>query len=452
MDLNRYLHRTIRCGCGREHTCSVRCIDIAEGALARLPGHIQALGCHHVFLVADRNTWAAAGKQAANALDAAGIPCVSYVIDADEPVPDEACIGALMMAFPMECDLVLAVGSGTINDLCKFVASRTGRESMILATAPSMDGFVSPGAALMLNHMKVTLDCRSPVAVVGDPDILCQAPVRLIAAGLGDTLGKYTCLLDWKLAHWITGEYYCPEVVRMVRTALETVESQSTAVQTREPAAVQAVMEALVLTGIAMSFTGNSRPASGCEHHLSHFWEMRTLMAGRMPALHGIQVGLGTILALRMYHELAEEKPDFELAMAVQPDPAAWERHMRACFLDAADAVIALEKKAGKNDPEARNRRLQAIRLHWNEICQAIQDELPPTEDMQALLLSLGGAVTPQQMGLECSLVQEGVEVARELRDRYTLLQLLWDLNLSEVYARRTADAFRVTDDRIRES
>ena len=125
---------------------------------------------------------------------------------------------------------------------------------------------------------------------------------------------------------------------------------------------------------------------------------------------------------------------------------------MRACFLDAADAVIALEKKAGKNDPEARNRRLQAIRLHWNEICQAIQDELPPTEDMQALLLSLGGAVTPQQIGLECSLVQEGVEVARELRDRYTLLQLLWDLNLSEVYARRTADAFRVTDDRIRES
>ena len=129
--------------------------------------------------------------------------------------------------------------------------------------------------------------------------------MHLIAAGLGDTLGKYTCLLDWKLANMITGEYYCPEVVEMVRTALRTVRAQSEKVQTRDPEAVKAVTEALVLTGIAMSFVGNSRPASGCEHHCAHCWEMKALMEGRTPALHGTQVGVGTILALRLYHRLA---------------------------------------------------------------------------------------------------------------------------------------------------
>ena len=146
-----------------------------------------------------------------------------------------------------------------------------------------MDGFVSIGAALMLHHVKTTLDAHGPVAVVGDTDILSAAPMHLIAAGLGDTLGKYTCLLDWKLANLINGEYYCKEVVGMVETALKTVRAQSAKVQSRDPEAVKAVTEALVLTGIAMSFVGNSRPASGCEHHLAHYWEMKALMEGRMP-------------------------------------------------------------------------------------------------------------------------------------------------------------------------
>ncbi len=172
-----------------------------------------------------------------------------------------------MVGYEGNADLIVGVGSGTINDLCKFISFKLGLDYIIYATAPSMDGFVSIGSALMLNHVKTTVDCHGPIAVIGDPEILAAAPMRLISAGLCDTLGKYTCLLDWKLSHLICGEYYCAEVVGMVEEALRAVSNQIDRIPDRDPAAIKAVMEALVLTGIAMSYVGNSRPASGCEHH-----------------------------------------------------------------------------------------------------------------------------------------------------------------------------------------
>ena len=400
IDLNAYINREISCSCGHTHFSGVKLIDIDRGAVTRLPGHIRDLGYNKVFIVADINTWDAAGARAAVELSAAGIVFDKVILDYEEVIPDEQVIGEIMTAYPMGYDLVLGIGSGTLNDLCKFVSHRLGIDYIIFATAPSMDGFVSIGSALMLHHVKTTLDCQGPVAVIGDTDILSAAPMKLIAAGLGDTLGKYTCLLDWKLAHLINGEYYCQEVVDMVETALETVKEQSAKVQTRDPEAVKAVTEALVLTGIAMSFVGNSRPASGCEHHFAHYWEMTALMEGRMPANHGTQVGVGMILAMRLYHKLAKEQPDFE-----------------------------------ENDIAKRDRRLAVIRDNWKKIQEMIEENLPETEEMIDLLRSLNAPVEPEDMGVTAQRACEAVEVAKEVRDRYTLLQLLWDLGLAAQYA-----------------
>ena len=435
IDLNAYINREIPCACGHTHFSGVKRIDIDRGAVKRLPGHIRDLGYKKVFIVADINTWEAAGARAAVELKAAGIEFDKVILDYEEVIPDEQVIGEIMTAYPVGYDLVLGIGSGTLNDLCKFVSHRLGIDYIIFATAPSMDGFVSIGSALMLHHVKTTLDCQGPVAVVGDTDILSAAPMKLIAAGLGDTLGKYTCLLDWKLAHLINGEYYCQEVVDMVETALETVKEQSAKVQTRDPEAVKAVTQALVLTGIAMSFVGNSRPASGCEHHFAHYWEMTALMEGRMPANHGTQVGVGMILAMKLYHRLAKEQPDFEAAMSRPFDRAAWEARMRECYGIAADGIIALENKAGKNDIAKRDKRLAVIRDNWKKIQEMIEENLPETEEMTALLKSLNAPVEPEEMDVPAQRAREAVEVAKEVRDRYTLLQLLWDLGLAAKYA-----------------
>lgn len=443
IDLNGYLGKELVCSCGRVHSANVKLIDIDRGAASRLPGHITDLGYRKVYLVADKNTWEAAGKVAAAELEKAAVAFETIVLDYEELVPDEQVIHEIQAGYPEDTDLVLAVGSGTINDLCKYISFQAGVDYIIFASAPSMDGFVSVGAALMLNHVKTTVDTHGPVAVIGDTEILAAAPMNMITAGLGDTLGKYTCLLDWKLARIICGEYYCEEVVGMVEQALATVLDQSDKIEDRSPEAVKVVTEALVLTGMAMSFVGNSRPASGCEHHLSHYWEMKFIMEGRKPILHGTKVGVGMITALKLYHMLAQEQVDFTAAEAKAYDREAWEKQIRDCYQVAADGIIRLEEACGKNDVAKRDQRLAVIKENWTMIQKTIKESLPATEEMERLLLSLDAPINPQQIGVSLEMAADGVRIAKEVRDRYTVLQLLWDLGLSEEYALRVEEYFR---------
>ncbi len=443
MDLNAYLNKEIRCSCGRTHYASAKAVFIEKDALKRIPGFIQEAGYTHVLLAADPNTWKAAGEKTAELLRQANIQYSCVVLEENEPIPNETAIGRLFTAMPADTDLILGVGSGVINDLCKYVSYRTGIKCMLAATAPSMDGFVSVGAALILNHVKVTVDTHSPEAVFADTEILKEAPMKLIAAGLGDTLGKYTCLLDWKLSRIINDEYYCEEIAQMAETSLKTVRelALSGKVEKRDPEAIASLAEALVMTGIAMAYAGNSRPASGCEHHMSHFWEMKALMNHLYPDLHGAQVGVGLVFALKLYHALAKEEPDFNALKQRTFDRDAWETMIRTYYAEAAPGILELEAKAGKNDLQKRNHRLDVICEHWTEIRELIETELPKTGEMVSVLRSLQAPVTVSELGFPSEWVRETILCAKEVRDRYTMLQLLWDLGLSERYA-DMADAF----------
>lgn len=485
MNFQPILEKEMHCSCGRVHSTDLKAIDIGRGALQRLPEILRGLGFHKAYLAADINTWEAAGKKAAAILESEDFAFESFILQKSELVPDEAAVGALLLHLPQDADVVLAVGTGTINDLCKYISRLKGLPYVILATAPSMDGFVSSGAALIVDHVKVTYDAQGPAAFIADTEILAQAPMEMITAGLGDMLGKYTCLLDWKLAHLITGEYYCEHVEEMVRTALRTMLAQSSRIPERDPEVMGAITEALVLTGIAMKFVGNSRPASGCEHHMSHFWEMQFLMHGKKAVLHGTKVGVAAISCLKMYELLAEvldaacpdssktpdkdsniesskvpdkesniessndsnkasdrvlslSRPDLFTWAAAKPfDRSAWEEEIRAVFEDAADGIIALEQKTCKNDPAERNIRLKAIRNRQKEIIWAIRHDLPLVSEIEELLLSLDAPVHPEQIGVSLQEVRGAVLYAKEVRDRYTLLRLLWDLGLSEEFADR---------------
>lgn len=442
LDLNYYLGKEINCSCGHKHYSAVKKIDIDKGAVKRLPGHIKEFGYKKIFMVADKNTWKAAGQAAADEMAAAGIAFDKVILDYDEVIPDEHVIGEILAAVVPGTDLILAVGSGTINDLCKLISFRMGLDYIIYATAPSMDGFVSIGSAVILNHVKTTLDCHGPVAVIGDVDVLAQAPMRLIAAGLGDTLGKYTCLFDWKLSRLINDEYYCEEVVDMVETAISTVMKYSNEVKNRNAEAVKAVTEALVLTGIAMSFVGNSRPASGCEHHFSHFWEMKAFMHGKFPALHGTQVGVGTIIALYLYHMLENQEVDFAALKASSFDKEAWIKEIKEVYEIAADGIISVEEKSKKNDISMRNQRLEVIEKNWDMIRQMIRDNLPKVKEMEDLFAGLDAPTNPTQIDVSLEELYQSVIYAKEVRPRYTVLQLIWDLGLSKEYAEKTKEYF----------
>ena len=441
--ISDYLNRTFPCSCGKRHEADLKDVEISAGALQKLPEYIRRYGHGKSLVVCDRNTYRACGEQVKKILDEAGCANSLHILSSENVVPDEAALGELLVSLDPETDLIVAVGTGTINDMCKFVSYQLGIEYFIVGTAPSMDGFASAGAPLITNHMKTTYPAHAPQVILGDLDILCRAPMNMITAGVGDTLGKYTCLLDWRLANIVNGEYYCPWIVRMVETSLKRVTDSIGRVGTRDPETVANIMEALVLTGIAMSFVGNSRPASGSEHHLSHYWEMMFLFEGRRPVLHGTKVGIGAVTSAYLYGLLKNSKIDFEKARrsAGSYHYETWEKLMRETYGEAAPGVIGLEKKAGKNAVENRLARIDRIERHWPEILRAI-DALPPAAEIERMLTGLGAPVNPAQVGVGSQMVYNGILVSKELRDRYTLFQLLWDLGILEEMASRAVRYF----------
>jgi len=305
----------------------------------------------------------------------------SYVIDEEEPISDEKTIGEVLIHFDPLCDHIIAVGSGTINDISRILSYKLKLAYMILGTAPSMDGFASNVAPLIVKHVKTTYEAQTPYAIIADTTILTEAPMKMISAGIGDIVGKYTCLCDWKMAHLITGEYYCDEIEGIVRKSLETVVEHIDSAKHREQKAIKSIMEALVLSGIAMSFAGNSRPASGSEHHLSHYWEMMFLFQDKKPALHGTKVGISTIAVIKAYELLFAQKIDFDKAkkLAESYSEELWKEQMRSAYGLASDPVIKLEEEIGKNSTQNRLLRLQLMEEHWEKL-KAIAGGLPSSE------------------------------------------------------------------------
>lgn len=298
------------CACGKSHKVDIQAIRVGSGVMQELPGILRDLGASHIFLVTDNYTYEAAGRQVEQLLDQAGLAYHKRVFQTETPlVPNEYALGSVLAAMTSQDDMLLAVGSGTLNDVTKYVSARTGIPYVIAATAPSMDGYASTVAPTILDGFKTTLPAVYPAAIVADVDILKDAPMPMLTAGFGDIIGKFTSLADWRLSHQLNGEYYCPEVAGVIEAAVETCAANAQALAQREPQAIQAVTEALILSGLAMGMVGVSRPASGAEHQMAHYWEMDALRRGEEHPLHGNAVGVGTVLAASLYEMAAEYLP-----------------------------------------------------------------------------------------------------------------------------------------------
>lgn len=298
------------CACGKSHKVDIQAIRVGSGVIQELPGILRDLGASHIFLVTDNYTYEAAGRQVEQLLDQAGLAYHKRVFQTETPlVPNEYALGSVLAAMTSQDDMLLAVGSGTLNDVTKYVSARTGVPYVIAATAPSMDGYASTVAPTILDGFKTTLPAVYPAAIVADVDILKDAPMPMLTAGFGDIIGKFTSLADWRLSHQLNGEYYCPEVAGVIEAAVETCAANAQALAQREPQAIQAVTEALILSGLAMGMVGVSRPASGAEHQMAHYWEMDALRRGEEHPLHGNAVGVGTVLAASLYEMAAEYLP-----------------------------------------------------------------------------------------------------------------------------------------------
>ena len=432
------------CKCGRHHVCALKYLNIGRGIVSEVPKMVAAMGKKKPFVVCDGNTWAVEGRRVDEILTDAGIDHVVYVVPLEKPenvriAPAEWETGSIIMHFDPTCDMFLAVGSGVINDLCKVAAHATGRPTAVVGTAPSMDGYASNSSSMEMNHVKVSLYNHGPEGILLDSEILAQAPMRMLWAGLGDMVAKYIAVCEWRISHIVTGEYYCGDVAELMRAALRKLMAVSDRITSRDPDAIAAIAEGLVLAGVGMAFAQVSRPASGLEHYFSHMWEMMALERGVPYDLHGIQVGVGTLLSMKIYRKLLSDgtRPDRQRAEAhIRAfDRGEWEAQVRRIFGKTADEIIAIEDKVHKNDPARHARRLDNIIAHWDDILSIIREELPDYDALHDAMAATGMPLTPADIDIPTEDVVNAFVGARDIRDKYLSCSLLWDLGLTEEYA-----------------
>lgn len=421
------------CACGRHHQMKMDYIKIGPGAIASIPEGLAAMGAKRPFIVCDVNTKAAAWSEVKSVLDQAGIPYTFFCFPMKEVEPDEHAMGSMVLVFDPACDCVLGIGSGVINDSCKVLAHAMGRKQMIVGTAPSMDGYASSSSSMVINGCKVSLINACPAAIICDIDIIKDAPMRMLHAGLGDMLAKYIGLCEWRIVEIINGEYRCENVAALMRASVDKIVANAPGLRRREPAAVQATVEGLVLSGIAMSYAGSSRPASGLEHYFSHLWEMMALERGVPYELHGIQVGVGTLLGLRVFDMIRTMTPDREKALAFVEhfDTAKWEAEMRRIFGSAGDELIRQEYEVlHNNDKAAHKERLERIIAHWDDIQKIIAEELPETEKIEALMREVEAPMAPADISISNQDTNDAFHYARNTRNKYLTSSMLWDLGV----------------------
>lgn len=363
------------CRCGQHRAITMDAIIVERGALGQTASYLQDRGHRHVALVADANTLRAAGEALHARLEEAGIETTVIVLKPDDRgdiAADEQSLVQLLLEVRHEAtSALLAVGAGTIHDLVRFAAYKMGKPFVSVPTAPSVDGFTSIGAPLIIRGIKTTVPAIAPEAIFADLDVLMAAPQPMIAAGFGDMLGKYTSLFDWKFGHLTAGEPYCEAAADITRRALDACVNAAGDIGARSEEGVRVLTNALIESGLAMLLFGQSHPASGSEHHLSHYWEMEYIRLGRKQLLHGAKVGVACGV-------IAE-------------------------FIRSVEAGGTLQQ-------------------HWGEIVSQLP-RVPSPDTIRDLLRQVGGPTSPEALGIEEELLRRSLREAHLVRNRATLLK-----------------------------
>lgn len=414
MDIN-YLLKGYECSCGKNHQCDIKYVYIEKNACQKLKAIMAEY--QNITIVADENTFAAAGERV---LDAIGEKIKSRVIFSGDRilVPNEEAVKAVEAELS-GCDAIIAIGSGVIQDLCKFVANRNGIKYAVVATAPSMDGYASDGAAMILGGMKVTKSCRLPIAIVADTEVLKNAPMDMIKAGYGDILGKYSALNDWKLSKIINNEYFCPWIYDTTLSCTDATLKLAKGLLKRDEESVKTLMEALVTVGIMMKFATTSRPASGSEHHLSHYFEITGILNSAPYLSHGLDVAYSAYVTSLVRErllskDLSKTKPYSENELIAD---------MKDQYGVLAESCMELQAKAGfyKTDRSKIYKQKEA------EIKEALKD-CPTSDRIKEMLSEIELDINDFFKFYSKAQIENAVLYAKDLKDRFTVLWLNFDI------------------------
>lgn len=399
------------CDCGKDHLCPIDTVEVSSKALERLAELCQDYTT--IVLLADENTWEICGKAAAEKLKEQK-PTTIVLPGKERLVPNEAAVAAAEAAMPEQVDLIVGVGSGVINDMSRYLSYQRGIPYFIVATAPSMDGYASSVAAMLFGGMKTTLPAHTPKAILAVSEVIKNAPMEMLQAGYGDIMGKFSCLNDWRLSTLINGEYFCQRVHDLMYETVIKVRDLAPGILARDTKAVDALMEALVVAGITMAYAGNSRPASGSEHHISHFFEITGLQEKKPYFDHGLDVLYASVMTARMRSQIIKSRP-----VRRQIDKAQWEQEIKRVYTGSAEGVFALQKTYGMYDRDDS----AVITEKWDDICKLLS-EAPNGEEAEQLVEAIGLHYSDLEEMYGEQKLKDAAVYAKDIRDRYSVLWL----------------------------
>ena len=391
--------------------------DRLEGREAEL---LDGLGLGaRLAVVADETTVEVLGRRVHRALPGAELVVLEH------PKADEATADALQERV-RNADGLVAIGSGTLNDLCKYVTHRTGRDCAVFGTAPSMDGYVTSTVSITRDGFKLSLPAHAPRGVFLDLGVLARAPQRMILAGLGDTICRSTAQVDWLLSHLLLDTVYAETPYRLMAADEPKLMAEAGRLAEGDLAAMRLLARLLVLSGLGVLVTGTSHCGSMGEHQVSHYIDM--LAEPHPGTLHGEQVGVATWSMARLQARmLAEETPP--LLRPIAPDAGFDARFGR--FAPACRAAMARKPF----DAAATDRLNARLAERWPAIRARLLGVMMPLAEMQRVIAASGMPATAAALGLDPGFYRQAVAHAHEIRDRYAFLDLAAQAGLLEGFA-----------------
>ena len=405
------------CSCGREHHIEVKEIIIEAGAVEKLEVMLDDGMLREYIspvIICDTNTFAATEEIMENIYDR----CEVIILDAEGLQADQRAVEVAFQNMDDEMDLILAVGTGTIHDISRYIAHEYGIPFISVPTAASMDGFVSSVATMTWNGLKKTIPSVAPLCVIADTDIFSKAPKRLNASGAANILGKYISLADWRIANLVAGEYLCERAYEMEEQALRLVKSCIRGIPSEDEDDCENLMKALIISGLAMQIVGSSRPASGAEHHMSHLWKMEVIN-GHLDAYHGEKVGVGLLLCIDKYNQIA--RAIRRGACHIVKYEGIENVLLKRIFQESGKLEVILEE----NTPDP----LIAVVPEHLEKClpmiASIIEELPDKDELRRLMEKGGCMTTVEELGLSRKIIRKTMQISPYMRNRLTLMRFL---------------------------
>ena len=405
MDCEKYVGK---CVCGREHTLETKKVVVEYNALANFEQYMEDVGL--------------AGKRRAVVYDTMVYQLTEgkhvkadqeIVLEAKGLRAEDTLIEEMMKQLDHP-EVIVAFGASTIMDFGRYPAYKLGIPFVAIPTLASSDCFTANICSAILNGQKKSTPMCAPILVVADLDIIKGAPARLVASGINDILAKYISLTDWRIAHLVAGEYFCPTVAELAEHALKLMREAADKYAATGVADHEAMTMAQMESGLTMQLLNHSRAASGAEHLMAHLVELHPPRFEKAEGIHGECVGVGTFECIKVYHELAKKTPK---AKPFQPLTEEWVREK------FGERLMPGIMKENENDVLATFPS-QNIVDHWDEIRELIA-QIPPVEEMEKLYSDCHCKYRPEDIGIDPSLADEMLEISAAIRNRLTLIRML---------------------------